>query len=268
MIINCHTHVYPDKICQKASDGTGRFYDINMCYDGSVSKCIEEGAKIGVTHSLIFSVATTPHQVSSINRFIAEEVSLHPDLFTGLGALHPESDDGERDIRELVDLGLRGVKLHPEIQGFSLLDERCDQIYKLCLKYNLPLLLHTGDYRYDYSNPDELSCILERYPELTVIGAHLAGYSVWDDAVEALAKRYDNLYVDCSSSLMFMTAERATEIIRTYGADRVLWGTDYPMWGYEEEMERFNALGLSEEERELILCKNAQKLFGILSQSL
>ena len=62
---------------------------------------------------------------------------------------------------------------------------------------------------------------------------------------------------------MYITPERATELIREYGADRVLWGTDYPMWGFEEEMERFNALSLNEEEKEQILCKNAQKLFGI-----
>ncbi len=261
-IINCHCHVYPDKIAQKASNGTGNFYGIDMCYDGKVSTCLEESKKVGVTHSLIFSVATTPHQVPSINRFIAEEVSQYPDIFTGLGTLHPESDDQERDIRELVDLGLKGVKLHPEIQGFSLLDDRCDLIYKLCLKYNLALLLHTGDCRYDYSNPKELSEILERYPDLTVIGAHLGGYTVWEEAVKVLPK-YKNLYVDCSSSLMYITPERATELIREYGADRVLWGTDYPMWGFEEEMERFNALSLNEEEKEQILCKNAQKLFGI-----
>ncbi len=267
-IINCHCHVYPDKICQKATKGTGDFYSIPMKYDGSVSKCIEEGAKVGVTHSIINSVATTPKQVSSINRFIAQEVELHPDIFTGLGTLHPQSDDLKRDIKELVDLGLKGVKLHPEIQGFSLWDERCHEIYKLCLEYNLPILLHTGDNRYDFSNPDILSKVLKAYPDLTIIGAHLGGYTVWEDAVKVLPKRYDNFYIDCSSSLMFLTPERATEIIREYGADHVLWGTDYPMWGYEEEMERFSLLGLTDGEREQIFCKNAQKLFGILPQSL
>ena len=69
--------------------------------------------------------------------------------------------------------------------------------------------------------------------------------------------------VDCSSSFAFMSAEEAREIIRAYGADKVLFGTDYPMWEYKAELERFKALGLTDEEERLILYKNAAELFGI-----
>ena len=100
------------------------------------------------------------------------------------------------------------------------------------------------------------------FPDLIIIGAHLGGWSVWEEATEKLAGT-PNLYVDLSSSLYDLTPETALRLIHAYGADRVLWGTDYPMWESESEMEYFNRIDLTDEERELILYKNASKLLGL-----
>ena len=78
-----------------------------------------------------------------------------------------------------------------------------------------------------------------------------------------LLTSYKNFYVDTSSSLYALAPERATEIIRAYGKDRVLFATDYPMWSLEEEMQRFDALALTEEERKCIFYKNAERLFCV-----
>ena len=102
--------------------------------------------------------------------------------------------------------------------------------------------------------------VLLAYPKLTVIGAHFGGWSVWDKATEMLS-RFDNFLVDCSSSFYAMSAERARELIMAYGTDRVLFGTDYPMWEIETEIERFMAIDLTEKEREDILYNNAYNLF-------
>ena len=102
--------------------------------------------------------------------------------------------------------------------------------------------------------------VLEKYPRLTVVGAHFGGWSVWKDAVEILPQ-YQNFYVECSSSLYAMSADEAKALILAYGADRVLFGTDYPMWEIETELDRFFQIDLSEEDREKILYKNAEKLF-------
>ena len=260
-IIDCHCHVYPDKIADKAVKSIQSFYDIEMGYDGRNSTLIENGRKNGVKHYIVFSVATTPKQVQSINSFIADTVKESGGLMTGLGSLHPDSDNIEEDLKHIKELGLKGVKLHPDFQKIAIDDERCERIYELC-SGEMPVLLHTGDYRYDFSNPDRLIPILEKYPELTVIGAHFGGWSVWDEAVAKLSS-YENFYVDCSSSFEWLTPERTGEIIRAYGADKVLFGTDFPMWGYEQELERFSALGLTEEETEKILYKNAVGIFGI-----
>ncbi len=260
-IIDCHCHVYPDKIADKAVDSIRSFYSIDMGYDGRATTLIEKGRRNGVKHYVVFSVATTPKQVKAINEFIADTVKGSEGLMTGLGSLHPDSDNMEDDFRHLKELGLKGVKIHPDFQKIPIDDERCERIYKLCSGV-MPVLLHTGDYRYDYSNPDRMRRILEKYPELTVIGAHFGGWSVWDEAVEKLTS-YPNFYVDCSSSFYSLSPEKVREIIRKYGADKVMFATDFPMWGYEQELEFFFGLGLTEEETEKILYKNAVRVFGI-----
>lgn len=259
-VIDSHCHIYPPKIAAKAVAGTDRFYDSHSVLDGSSETLLRSGGAAGVDHFVVCSVATTPHQVGSINRFIAAEVAASGGRFTGLGTLHAESDDIERDVEEILALGLRGVKLHPDIQAFKLDDYRCLKMFELC-EGRLPVLIHTGDARYDYSNPNRLIPILETYTDLTVIGAHFGTYSIWNEA--PLLYGIPNFYVDCSSTQGFLTPQRVEELIDGYGADRVLFGTDYPMWHASDELEQLQALGLGEEELSLIFHKNAEKVFGI-----
>ena len=259
-VIDSHCHIYPPKIAAKAVAGTDRFYDSHSVLDGSAETLLRSGTAAGVDHFVVCSVATTPHQVGSINRFIAAEVAASGGRFTGVGTLHAESDDIERDVEEILALGLKGVKLHPDIQAFKLDDYRCLKMFELC-EGRLPVLIHTGDARYDYSNPNRLIPILETYTDLTIIGAHFGTYSIWNEAPQLYG--IPNFYVDCSSTQGFLTPQRVRELIDGYGADRVLFGTDYPMWHASDELEQLQALGLTEEELALIFHKNAEKVFGI-----
>ena len=261
-IIDAHCHVYPDKIAAKASGATGNFYRLQMEYDGSVSAMLEAGEKAGIYKYVIQSVATTPKQVRSINSFIRATVDAYPDKMHGLGTLHPESGDLKGDVEHLIELGLKGVKLHPDIQQFKLDDYRCLKIYELCEEHSLPLLIHTGDSRYDFSNPNRLIPILDIYDRLTIIGAHFGGWSMWEKASELLWNK-KNFYVDCSSSFYALSDEKIVEIIHRYGADRVLFGSDYPMWNPKTEVERLKALPLTDNEKEKIFSLNAEKVFGI-----
>ena len=260
-IIDSHCHIYPDKIADKASNATANFYELPPSLDGKISTLLEHGEQAGIEHFIVQSVATTPHQVSSINNFIASSVAESGGRFTGLGTLHPDSADMAADVNEIIALGLKGVKLHPDIQKVKLDDCRMLKMYELC-EGKLPILIHTGDNRYDYSNPNRMLPILDAYKGLTVIGAHFGGWSIWEDAWKDYAGR-DNFYVDCSSSLYAITSEKAKELILAYGTDRVLFGTDYPLWTPESEIERFMQIDLTEKEREDILYNNAAKLFSI-----
>ena len=261
-VIDAHCHIYPEKIAARAVAGTDGFYGEHSFGDGTVSGLLKVGDKVGIDHYIVQSVATTPHQVRSINDFIAESVENGNGRFTGLGTLHPDTEDLDGDIKHLMELGLKGVKLHPDIQRFKIDDYRCLKIYEKCEEKGLPILMHTGDRRYDFSNPNRLLPVMEIYTGLTVIGAHLGGWSVWEEAAEKLSG-LPNLYVDCSSSLYSISSEEAKKIIYSYGVDKVLFGTDYPMWNPATELERFFNIGLTEEENEKILSKNAEKLFGI-----
>ncbi len=260
--IDAHCHIYPEKIAQKAVQGTDRFYDITSYGKGLVTDMINEGNRAGIDHYVVQSVATTPMQVSRINQFISSEVTTHKGKITGLGTLHPESSDIKGDLEELISLGLHGVKLHPDIQGFDLDFKGCLEIYELCQKYNLPILAHTGDVRYDHSNPNRLIPVLKSYPNLTFVGAHFGGWSLWEKASQVL-NEFSNFYVDCSSSFYHITKDAAQRIIKNYGADKILFGTDYPMWCAKTEMDYLLSLGLNDVELEKILCLNAIKVFGI-----
>ena len=261
-IIDAHCHIYPDKIAVKASEATGKFYGIEMSLDGKVSTLLENGKKAGITHFLVQSVATTPKQVSSINRFIADEVKNSGGIMTGFGTLHPESADIKADFDELLDLGLKGVKLHPDIQNFKIDDYRMLKIYELCEKNGVPILIHCGDSRYDMSNPNRIVPILQIYTDLIMIGAHFGGYSVWEEAGKKLSG-FKNFYVDTSSSLFALDVNTAEKLIDMYGCDRVMFGTDYPMWDMSEELERFYKLNLTETEQNKILYQNSAKLLKI-----
>lgn len=268
-VIDSHCHIFPDKIALRATDSIDKFYHIsesgviNGCgFVGTARALIDQCNSVGVEKCLVTSVATTPHHAQSINSFIAEEVKLFPDRFIGFGSLHPESEDLEEDAEHLIELGLKGVKLHPDIQNFKVDDPKVIKIFEICNEKNLPVLLHTGDSRYDNSNPDRVGKILEMFPDLNVIGAHFGGWSIWDKAPQALYK-YKNLYVDTCSSFYALSKEKAREIIDLYGADRVIFGTDFPMWKQEEELKFLFELGLSDEELQNILYNNLSLLLNI-----
>ncbi len=266
-VIDAHCHIYPEKIAARATAATDAFYGITSFSTGcagagTVSHLLEIGESDGVDRFLVQSVATTPHQVEGINNFIANEVSKSGGRLIGFGTLHHELEDIRGAVKHLKSLGLRGVKLHPDIQNFQIDDSRCLCIYEICEEEELPILIHAGDSRYDRSNPNRLFPILDKYKGLTVIAAHLGGYSVWDDASLALAGM-ENLYVDTSSSLAFLPRGRAKEIILGYGIDRVFFATDYPMWRAKDEINMLLEMNFSPEEYRKIFSGNIKKLLNI-----
>ena len=260
-IIDTHAHIYPDKIALKAAKSIGDFYEIPMSLDGTVSRLLEQGKAAGISRFLVHSVAVTWERAHAINDFLAKEVASHPAEFIGFGTIHPDHPEVEQELDRILSLGLRGVKLHPDFQHFCLDDANAIRLFEAMAERGLPLLVHTGDKRYPYSEPQRMARALDRVPELTAICAHLGGWSVWTDAWHELAGR-ENVYVDCSSSLYAMQPDDAALVIRKYGADRVFFGTDYPMWTAREELDRFMALPLTDEEREMILHLNFERFIG------
>lgn len=258
-IIDCHTHVYPDKIATKAVESIGHFYDIPMELDGTVNTLLNISRQAGVDQCLIHGVAVDALHVRHINDFVIATVQAHPDRLMGFGTLHPDMEDPGKELDRMLRAGLCGVKLHPDMQKFSLGEARTDRLFAVC-EGVCPMLFHTGDKRYQYSNPALIPPIMKKHPHLTLICAHFGGYSEWDDAVKCLAD--ENVYVDSSSSFFTLGKERARELIDLYGADRVLFGSDYPMWQMKAEKETMLSLELDDNSLKKIFCGNLLRILG------
>ena len=263
-IFDFHTHIYPTKISRKAVESVGEFYNIEMDGDGTVENLLAQGKDYDMAGYLVNSVAVDGAHVEIINNYIASECEKHSEFY-GFGSIHAAYANKTDELDRMVSLGLRGVKIHPDTQQYNLDDRRMDEVYDYLSQSGLPILIHTGDYRYTYSHPSRLVKVMDRFPKLTVIAAHFGGWSMHDLALEYLKGK--NCYVDTSSSFFTTGIVRAKELIRIYGAERVLFGTDFPMWNLKDELENMEKMELTNEEYEYIFHKNAYRILGIKEEN-
>ena len=187
-IIDAHAHIYPEKIASKAVSAIGRFYGVeeSMAGKGSTEDLLSNCEKASITHFIVHSVATTPKSVTVINDFIAEQCAAHPE-FIGFGTMHPDFEDMEAEVERALALGLHGFKLHPDTQQVNMDDPRLMDFYEV-IAGRVPLAVHTGDYRYDYSNPRRLAHIMKTFPDLVVDAAHLSGWATYDIGYDIMAE--------------------------------------------------------------------------------
>lgn len=258
LIIDTHAHIFPEKLAASSVRGIGRFYGSPCQGDGTLAGLLRGGAAAGIARFVVHSVAVTPGMVRHINEFILAAHAAHPDRIIPFAALHPDAPGLPERVAEIIAGGFLGVKLHPDMQRFRIDEPRALHMLRL-LEGRLPVLIHAGDSRYDRSGPARILRLREALPDLTLICAHLGGWSEWERAAALLPGRR-KLYVDTSSSLHALEPTRAAEIIRAYGVENVFFGTDYPLWTPEEELEKFRRLPLTDAERELILGNNAERV--------
>jgi predicted TIM-barrel fold metal-dependent hydrolase len=259
--IDAHAHIYPDEIADKASRATADFYDMEMNCDGRLRTLEERGRLAGIEKHVVLGVAVTPERVEGINNYLMRTVAARPDLLIGLGAMHPEFKNVRAEIRRIKAGGLRGIKIHGDMQQVYLDGAGVIRVLEELAAENLPAMIHMGDPRCPYSEPKRLAKALKAVPEVRVIAAHFGGWMMWEEAWRNLAD-LDNVWVDTSSSLYAMTPEEGAKTVRRYRPDRVLFGTDYPMWDPVQERLWFDALPLTDTERENIGRRNIEAFFG------
>lgn len=259
-IIDIHAHIYPDKVAQRASESVGEFYSIPMRHDtGSVQRYLEVLKPSPITRSLVHSVAVKPKVVESINDFVAATCKEHAN-FIGFATMHQDYEDPEAEIDRAISLGLKGIKLHPDSQHVDMDDPRLMNVYEIAQARNLPVMIHCGDYRRDHSHPRRLKNVLHAFPDLRVDAAHFGGWSVYDLAVEYLED--ENCFLDVSSSMTYLGTRRTKELCRIYGSDRILFGSDFPMWDPAEELEVFSSIDFTDEEFENMTWHTAEHYLG------
>lgn len=261
-IFDVHVHIFPHKIAEKAAGSIGDFYDgLPMHANGMLETALSMMDNAGVAAFAAHSVALTPHNVDRINEFLLSAKARLGARMVPFAAIHPEMEDMQAAVDKIVAQGFQGVKIHPDMQRFAVDDPHVAPMMEAIAGTGLPLLIHSGDYRYDFDGPQRLLNLRRNFPGLNMFCAHFGGWSEWDRAVELLPG--NGIIVDTSSSLYHLSAEQATKAIRRFGAENVLFGSDYPMWDPKEEVERFMRLELSDKEREDILWNNAARLFQL-----
>ena len=262
-IIDAHCHIYPEKIAHKAALNISRFYDgIDHC-GGSVPELLELMEQQGIDLSIVNSAAMTPHQAEAINNFLLESAAQHPDRFLPLGTMHPDStpEEQERHVRFLKDNRMLGIKIHPDMLAQPLDGPGMQRIYALCQEAGIPVLLHTGDSRYDFTNPNRLLPMVRKFPRLTFIGGHFAGREFYREAADTF-RDCPNLFADSSSSFLWLSPEEALYCLRTYGAGRIMFGTDHPVMRPGFDLDFLFSLPLTDDERKQILSGTAERVFG------
>ncbi|HKL73738.1 MAG TPA: amidohydrolase family protein [Clostridia bacterium] len=261
-IIDIHAHIYPERIATKAVSAIGNFYQLDMAAKkGTVIELKELAQKSNVVKIVVHSVATNTKQVFAINNFVANEAK-NESMFIPFATLHPDMTKEElvAEISRFKELGMQGIKLHPDFQEFAIDDKRAYALFEQ-LSGELPIQIHTGDTRKVFSHPSQMVKAAKAFPHIRFIAAHLGGYSEWADY--RLYADTENVYYDCSSSLAFISEKQAAEIITFLGEDKVMFGTDFPMWNYEGELSLLDKIPLTKEAKQKILFDNANKFFNL-----
>lgn len=264
MVIDFHTHAFPDKIAERAIKSllAGCNGEYNPCSDGTVSGLVANMDKFGVDISVVQPVVTKPGQTETLNNW-AKEITC--DRLISFGGIHPATDDYKRDIDLVCELGLPGIKLHPEYQQFVVDAPEMLRIYDYALSKGLIILFHAG---YDPAYPPPIHSSPRQFAEISkqmkggiIVAAHLGGEGQWDDVEEYLAGT--DVYMDTSMGMNYYSHEQFLRIVRKHGADKILFGSDAPWSRAGEEIEILNSLPLSREEKDLILYKNAKRILNI-----
>lgn len=259
-LIDVHTHVYPPAIARKAAASIREFYQLGTDeMDGTSQTLLEKGAAAGIDRFLILPVAVRPDRTRHINDFILEEVAAQP-RFIGFGTIHAGMENVVEEARYILENKLKGIKMHPDTQEFAIDDPRLFPVYEE-IEGKLPILFHMGDVRYDYSHPTKLRKVLDLFPKLQVIAAHFGGYGMYETAYECLWDK--DCIFDISSSMMFMEKGVPEKYINMYGAERMAFGTDYPLWDPIKETERFLKLDLTDEQFEQIGHKTIERFLDL-----
>jgi len=261
MVIDFHTHVFPDKIAPKAiAELSVTLNGVYQPYsDGTVAGLIKNMDNWNIDVSVLAPVVTKQSQVRRINEWTA---GLCSDRLVCFGGIHPYSDDYKADIDHAVSLGLKGLKFHAEYQQFVVDDAHMLKIYDYALGKGLILLHHAGfDPAFPppfKSSPRQFANVIKAMRGGVIVAAHLGGHDQWDDVEEYLAG--SEIYLDTSMGFKYFPHESFMRIVAKHGADKILFGSDAPWSSAKTEIEILKSLNLPKEDTDAILGGNAKRI--------
>ena len=263
MLIDFHTHAFPEKIASRAVDalshGSGGMVPQT---DGTLSRLKAEMDNAGVDISVVLSIATNPRQQANVNNF-AMEINRDPRI-VAFGSVHPDAPDALEELERIADAGLKGVKFHPEYQNFYADDPRMKPIYRKISELGLITTFHAG---HDIGFAPPYHCMPEhllgalKWLDTPVVAAHWGGYGAGLEVLDQLCG--NNLYFDISMGYGCIPRPIAQAILDKHSPDKLLFGSDMPWHRPEWELRLINSLDISPADKEKILWKNAAKLLKL-----
>lgn len=262
-IIDIHTHAFPDFLAHRAVEQLEAMsYGEKAHLDGTISDLLRSMDKAGIEIAVICSIATAPKQVRNITEWSRQVAS---ERIVPFPSIHPDYADFRDEIARIKDLGMKGIKMHPQYQGFNIDEDRVMPLYEAMAAHDLILTLHAG---FDISfptdpsaSPDKTARVVERFPNLRIVACHFGGWRQWEEVRRYLAGK--DLYLETSYTIGDLPDEKVVELIRLHGDDRILFGTDSPWKDQAKSIEEINSLPLSDETKEKIFHGNAERLLGL-----
>ena len=263
MIIDFHTHCFPDALAPKALSWLSEKASSKPVTDGTVKGSSALLKESGVDFGVVCSIATNPRQLPKVNGFAIDINDLCRNLIA-LGSAHPDYEELEDELQRLLDHDIRGIKVHPEYASYYIDAPEWDRVFSLCEEMGIFVVTHAG---FDFISPDRVAApperiakVLDRHKNLTLICAHLGGNRYWEQVKTLLCGR-ENLYLDTAMlAKVGIDLDLMRSVIIAHGTDKVLFGSDMP-WSYpKDEIALIRTLGLSAEDENKIFSDNAKKL--------
>ena len=230
MYIDIHTHAFHPKIAHKVVAQLEDYYDIPIVGNGLAEDLLARLGRGPVSQAVVLCAATAPAQIVPANKFARELEAAHPDRFIAFGAIHPHASDWEDHLTAMKKAGVRGIKLHPELQNFFMDDPALYPMLE-AIGEDMLVMCHIG---YDlppeqnHSCPYKLQALRRRFPKVRFIAAHLGGHRHWEHAFKTYIG--EPVYIDTSSSIPFMDPNLREAIFKRHPREFILFGSDYPLF--------------------------------------
>lgn len=276
MIIDFHTHVFPEetaaeaisKMEREAAENGG--FPVKAKLSGTAAELEEKARENGIDWSIVLPVATSPRQTEGINLFAARENenSVRTGVFS-FGAIHPDNENYKEILRGLKARGVKGIKLHPDHQGVYVDDMRYLRIMDFAADLDLVIVVHAGT---DVGRPKEARSTVDglctvddvlAYPKLVL--AHMGGFGQWEEVEQKLLGR--NVYLDTAlcfeEEVPHLSLEQFRHFVDVHGHKRILFGTDSPWADQGRSVEAIRSAGLRRDQEAAILGGNAMQLLGL-----
>lgn len=269
MIIDMHTHIFPDRIADATIKQLSVLGGISPYADGRKDGLIEVMKKGGIDIAVILPVVTRPGQFESITRF-AEEINNYDYGNEGIrlisfGGIHPDTEDYKKELNILYEKGFKGIKLHPDYQHTFIDDIKYLRIIDYASSLGMVIITHAGfDVGYPeltHCTPDRAKRMLDEVKPEKLVLAHMGGVFMGEWVEKVLVGQ--NVYLDTSYVADIMNKELFVRMVRNHGADRILFASDSPWKDPGSIKEVICAMNFNEEEKKMIFCKNAEKLLNI-----